>query len=31
MLYFDPVTCYPNQGNKRADIRYIMNYMKVLE
>jgi hypothetical protein len=31
MLYFDPVTCYLNQGNERAEIGYSMNYMKVLK
>ena len=31
ILYFDLVTCYLNRGNKRADIGYNMNYMKVFE
>ena len=31
MLCFDPDTCYLNRGNKRADIVYNINYMKILE
>ena len=31
MLCFDLITCYVNRGNKRADIEYNMNYMKVFE
>jgi hypothetical protein len=29
MLYFDYITSYLNQGNKKVDIGYTMNYMKV--
>jgi hypothetical protein len=28
MLCFDPVTCYLNWGNEKADIEYSMNYMR---
>jgi hypothetical protein len=31
MLYFDPVTCYLHGDNENADIRYNMNYKKILE
>ena len=31
MLCFDHVICYFYQGNKRENIRYNMNYMKVLK
>jgi hypothetical protein len=31
MLWFDPIICYINRGNKEVDIGYNMNYMKVLE
>ena len=31
MLFFDPITCYFNRGNERADIDYNINYMEVLQ
>ena len=31
MLHFNHVTCYLNQYNEKANIEYIMNYMKVLK
>jgi hypothetical protein len=31
MLYFDPVTYYLNRGNEGKDIKYIMNYIKILK
>jgi len=31
MLCFDPITCYLNKDNEMTDVRYNMNYIKVLE
>ena len=31
MLYFDHVTCYFNQDNKRTNIEYNINYIEVLK
>jgi hypothetical protein len=31
MLYFNPITCYLNPGNKVEKIEYNMTYIKILE